>query len=506
MGIAIPQVITPSKASGAQVIDGSLTFDSTKSTHLTRTPSAVGNRRTWTWSAWVKRNKLSERVALFTAATDNTEILFEPDDKLRIYFYPGSYAGHTKTNASFRDTSAWYHIVFTVDTTQTGNNNISKIYVNGVQQEVTYPNNWTQNGETNVNNTVAQYIGSRYGPGRLINAQLSNVYLIDGAALGPENFGFTDPLTNTWKPKKYNHRTDLYGVTWSTALVGDAAGFQDPGLAADGFDGEVGTSNGQYAQNNTGSNPSTITFTPVGGIKFNSSIQVYIINAANTVNVNGEGAQTIAADQWVTVKTGSGTLDTLVFSRPTTGGASFAAIRIDGHILIDSQNDNSFYLPMDGNSPIGKDQIGNGNDFTPVNLGGSVSLDNPQVSGAKPILNTTQGGTQAGVGVFGSKQNVGYAVTVYNDGGGNKYYIDGVKQDTVTGLIRGVTYTFDTSDSTVSSHPFRFSATSNGSHGGGSEYTNGVAAITGAATTITVPHDAPEYLILLLYISLWDGS
>ena len=132
--------------------------------------------------------------------------------------------------------------------------------------------------------------------------------------------------------------------------------------------------------------------------------------------------------------------------------------------------------------------------WTPVNFGGSVELDNPQVSGARPILNTTQGGTQAGVGVFGSKQNVGYAVTVYNDGGGNKYYIDGVKQDTVTGLIRGATYTFDTSDSTVSSHPFRFSATSNGSHGGGSEYTNGVAAITGAATTITVPHDAPNTL------------
>ena len=141
-----------------------------------------------------------------------------------------------------------------------------------------------------------------------------------------------------------------------------------------------------------------------------------------------------------------------------------------------------------------EDKSGQGNDFTPVNFGGSVELDNPQVSGARPILNTTQGGTQAGVGVFGSKQNVGYAVTVYNDGGGNKYYIDGVKQDTVTGLIRGATYTFDTSDSTVSSHPFRFSATSNGSHGGGSEYTNGVAAITGAATTITVPHNAPNTL------------
>ena len=104
-------------------------------------------------------------------------------------------------------------------------------------------------------------------------------------------------------------------------------------------------------------------------------------------------------------------------------------IELDGYIFIDGlSTDNSFYLPMDGNSPIGQDQSGQGNDWTPVNFGGSVALDNPQVSGAKPILNTTQGGSQAAVGVFGSKQNVGYAVTVYNDGGGNKYYIDGVKQ------------------------------------------------------------------------------
>ena len=45
---------------------------------------------------------------------------------------------------------------------------------------------------------------------------------------------------------------------------------------------------------------------------------------------------------------------------------------------------------MDGNSPIGQDKSGKGNDFTPVNFGGSVALDNPQVSGARPILNTTQ--------------------------------------------------------------------------------------------------------------------
>ena len=73
----------------------------------------------------------------------------------------------------------------------------------------------------------------------------------------------------------------------------------------------------------------------------------------------------------------------------------------------------------------------------------------------------------------------------------------------LTGLIRGATYTFDTSDSTVSSHPFRF-ATSDG----GSEYTTGVNALTGAATTITVPHDAPDTLYYYcVHLTLeWDRS
>ena len=38
MGIAIPQVITSDRASGAQVIDGSLKIDSSSASHLERTP------------------------------------------------------------------------------------------------------------------------------------------------------------------------------------------------------------------------------------------------------------------------------------------------------------------------------------------------------------------------------------------------------------------------------------------------------------------------------------
>ena len=56
MAVALTQVITEDRASGAQVIDGSLRFDNN---YLTRTPSSEGNLKSWTWSAWVKPDRVS---------------------------------------------------------------------------------------------------------------------------------------------------------------------------------------------------------------------------------------------------------------------------------------------------------------------------------------------------------------------------------------------------------------------------------------------------------------
>ena len=50
----IAHVITPDSASGAQIIDGSLKFDQTAKTYLTRTPGSAGNRKEWTLSYWIK--------------------------------------------------------------------------------------------------------------------------------------------------------------------------------------------------------------------------------------------------------------------------------------------------------------------------------------------------------------------------------------------------------------------------------------------------------------------
>jgi len=127
---------------------------------------------------------------------------------------------------------------------------------------------------------------------------------------------------------------------------------------------------------------------------------------------------------------------------------------------------------------------------------GTTNLGNTSVETGEVDVNVPVTGISS-TSAIGSVTAISdtFAITVASAGGGNKYFIDGVQQATIS-ITEGNTYRFDQSSGTNSSHPLRFSTTSDGTWGGGSEYTvgvvvSGVAGNAGAYVQITVASGAP---------------
>ena len=208
-------------------INQSLRFEDNDSAKLTRTPSSAGNRKTWTWSGWVKRSNLGTQNLLFSSADSSVRQWFG--------FYNNSlWFDHTNGNyvqsdALYRDVAGWLNIVVAWDTTQSTDSNRIKIYVNGEQISLTV-NAWpalNQDGE--INNTSVFTIGnlSTYS-GYYFDGYLAEVNFIDGTALDASSFGETNEDTNQWQSIKYagSYGTNGFYLKFqdSSALGDDSSG------------------------------------------------------------------------------------------------------------------------------------------------------------------------------------------------------------------------------------------------------------------------------------------
>ena len=199
-----------SQVDGGYQISRSLRFNSADSAYLNRTPASAGNRRTWTWSGWVKRSNLSAAQTLFSASNNSTTQFFISllaDNTLQALDWTGSVNLRAETLQVFRDSSAWYHVVFAVDTTQATSTNRWKLYVNGEQVtsfsgSSSYP---SQNYDTAVNATVAHAVGrEEYADTNYLSGYMTEINFIDGQALTPSSFGETNAQTGVWQPKAYS--------------------------------------------------------------------------------------------------------------------------------------------------------------------------------------------------------------------------------------------------------------------------------------------------------------
>jgi hypothetical protein len=243
-------------------ISRSVRLRSSASAYFNRTPGSAGNRRTWTWSGWVKRGALGTGQGLFSAFLDsNNFTLFrlESDNTLMLYHIRSSTDYSENTTAVFRDPSAWYHVVLSVDTTQATAANRIRIYINGTQQVTTQLyGQIIQNEDTFANTTNAHNLGRNAdGATNYFDGYLTEINFIDGQALTPSSFGETDAITGVWKPKKY---TGTYGTN------GFYLNFSDPSAATAAAIGK------DYSGNGNNWTPNNISVT--AGTTYDSMLDV----------------------------------------------------------------------------------------------------------------------------------------------------------------------------------------------------------------------------------------
>jgi hypothetical protein len=195
----------------------SLRFRSSASARLSRTPASASNRKTWTWSGWVKRGLLSSSAnyALFDCqisggATDWFTFSFR-NDSISFDFATSSVSRILQaSSAVYRDPSAWYHVVLAVDTTLATAADRVKVYINGSQvTSFTYAvgsGYVPQNTDLAINSTGPHSIAARNTgtPDLYFDGYLTEINLIDGQALTPSSFGETDLITGVWKPKAFS--------------------------------------------------------------------------------------------------------------------------------------------------------------------------------------------------------------------------------------------------------------------------------------------------------------
>ena len=199
-------------------VANSCRFNDGSSDHLKRTIGSNGSKRTFTFSAWIKRGELSSYNPFFGHISDSSNdyfaIGFNNSDQI---FAESIASGNNqlilKPNRLFRDTSAWYHVVVKVDTTQATESNRAKMYINGVEETSfatqTIP---SQNSDIDVNvSGEPMVVGGMYDPvNSYFDGYMAEVVFIDGTALTPTDFGEFDEDSGIWKP------IDVSGLTFGT--------------------------------------------------------------------------------------------------------------------------------------------------------------------------------------------------------------------------------------------------------------------------------------------------
>ena len=385
-------------------IERSLRFNSADSAYLYKNFGSAGNGTTWSFSWWQKKdptNTGQQYVFSAESGSSETSISFAYSaERFYISHWNGSSSDFLKvTNRLFRDPTAWYHFLVVLDTTNSVAEDRLRIYTNGIRETSWFSStNPSPNFSANIGKNVAHAIGRKASANNYaLSSYLADVHFIDGQALDPTDFGEFDD-NGVWQPIAFTGFGDNpnNGTTWSSNVTGTPLN----STVSQAFDGSLAT----------GAQPdSLLTWTPSSTITAQNQIRLYIYqngytSSYGTFEHNGTNLATSIASQlgdgvagWYTLP--SNTITQLEWSRDSGVGSWYLrAVEVDGYVLIDGADDNSFHLDFSDNSTaaaLGTDTSGNDNDWTVNNISVTAGAGNDS------LFDSPQNGTQTDTGAGG---------------------------------------------------------------------------------------------------------
>ena len=411
------------------------------STYINRAFTSGGNQKIWTLSGWFKRSLKSGTDYIFCYAATvgggssaRGYISFNgtnsSNQNLRIGFNPtgSSWTEYDvqegSTTIDLRDTSGWYHVVIAVDTTQATATNRIKVYINGVQRDLS--GSPSQNFDTGFNaNGYTHEFGS-YPAGRsngYYDGSMSHLHFIDGTQYQASDFGETDSTTGEWKIKtdpSVTYGTNGFFILKDGNSVTDQSGNSNNFTAAGG------------------------TLTPTEDCPSNVFATLNPLTRMASVMTLSHGNNTITTDGSSTFVTATSTLAMSsgkyyfelkrIAERGLIGITNVETTKINGTAQYypgDTDNTNDYgYYSDDGyvynnGSPSGSAVTWGNNDI----VGCAVDLDNRKIYWHKNGTYINSGNPSAGTGGQTIPSDLtyyfavsGYTSTTYQCNFGNGYF------------------------------------------------------------------------------------
>ena len=373
-------------------IEQSLRFRGSQ--RLKRTLSSTSNRKTFTYSFWLKLTvdgvQSSDTIWQNGDTSGNNLFSFQwlPSPSWGDFFRVDNYTSGNQVNlntsgTAFRDPSAWYHVVLAVDTTQAAQADRVVLYVNN--QEITWGGGNTypsQNFDTNVNVSGRDIaIGSTTVSSGWFNGYLASFQFIDGTALSPTDFGKYNE-DGVWVPQDY---TGTYGTN-GFHLKFDSSGYNGSGgigadhsgngndFTATGFDtAAIGVwterlfsstkstidftststayNSATYAfDNNTSlatqtnaTTDSSLIFRPAFPLTNVTQIRVWNDTADMENGYNGGNTSSATGGSWATVYSGPAITVNNIFTQ-SDNRAKINAIEVNGTVLVDNTDNDVDYF------------------------------------------------------------------------------------------------------------------------------------------------------------------